>query len=512
MGKSNKKAIFDRTRGMLARSAFVFSALMLIIYADEIWLNVTAQLNVRKQIIESVETQVIFIADSIYTELWHLHTQQLLLANDYAFQLLLLYNDLSDMSKINTNLRRIDSRYKAMMAISPSAVDIGFYLPRLERISKNSMLFAAPTQKDFSLLGAVIESNRMIIPYEDDLIMHIEVADTVCYIRLSGDRLRKILEETATPYNMSLSLYMDGEALLSTGNSFDGGSHLIRAPFPAFNMELVALLPVAEVNNVVIPTMILTIILFTAVLFGSVAFFTFYINRAMIRPVDKIFYEQQLAVEKARFKQLQSQITPHFLYNSFYQIYRLGKMGDTDLTSELSLQLSRYYQYITRDRDDIVPLHMEVEHARNYAAIQNIRFGSRITCVILETPAEYRDLMVPKLILQPLLENAYEHGLEAREAPSRISVSFQIDNDNILIRVENDGSAPDDEILADLQEKLDKVAITDETTGILNINQRLVYLYGGAPRLRVKKAEIGGFCAELSLKKEEEQDAAFTDN
>jgi two-component system sensor histidine kinase YesM len=109
---------------------------------------------------------------------------------------------------------------------------------------------------------------------------------------------------------------------------------------------------------------------------------------------------------------------------------------------------------------------------------------------------------VPKLILQPLLENAYEHGLENREAPSQISVSFHIDNDDVIIKVENDGDAPDDEILADLQDKLDKVATTDETTGILNINQRLVYLYGGAPRLRVKRIESGGFCAELYLKKQ----------
>jgi two-component system sensor histidine kinase YesM len=235
--------------------------------------------------------------------------------------------------------------------------------------------------------------------------------------------------------------------------------------------------------------------------------------------MDQMVYGQKLAVERARFKQLQSQITPHFLYNSFYQLYRISQMGDMELSAELALQLSRYYQYITRDRDDIVPLFMEVEHAKCFAAIQNIRFGSRITCNFEEISPEYQELKVPKLILQPLLENAYKHGLEMKETPSWIQVSFRDEKDDVCLSVEDNGDALDEQMFSDLQARINSPVPACQTTGLLNINQRLVYLYGGQSRLRVRRAGSGGFCVEVCLsktciipeKKKELNYAAFID-
>src|SRR5690606_13977204 len=89
-------------------------------------------------------------------------------------------------------------------------------------------------------------------------------------------------------------------------------------------------------------------------------------------------YEQQLRAQSSELKQLQSQINPHFLYNTYFILYRLAKLNDNESIARFSHYLGDYFQYITRNASEDIPLEMEFKHAMTYAEIENIRFNNRI--------------------------------------------------------------------------------------------------------------------------------------
>jgi two-component system sensor histidine kinase YesM len=109
-------------------------------------------------------------------------------------------------------------------------------------------------------------------------------------------------------------------------------------------------------------------------------------------------YEQRILTQRAQMKQLQSQIHPHFLYNNFQILYRMAKLEDHENLAELSLKLAQYYQYVTRNTSDDVPLAKEIEFARMYVDIQAIRFQNRLAVQFAELPPDYGHVMVPRLI------------------------------------------------------------------------------------------------------------------
>jgi len=396
--------------------------------------------------------------------------------------------------------------------VSPHVTDTGVFLPNLNRTTSSDLLFFQPSETDLELYELIRFNNHPIIIYEQDLIMGWIFSRpfdlngrAVGYVRLSGAALRETLENLAAPNNMAVYLFAGGESVQRAGIEVGGNDNeyiILRSAVPQWDLELAAFLPVSSINNAVIPAMVATIIIFTAILIISVIIFSIYTNRSMIKPLDtamKEAYDKNLAAEKAKLKQLQSQINPHFLYNSFYQIYRLSKMGDMELVPEISLKLSRYYQYITRDRDDTVPLHVEVKHAQNYADIQTIRFGNRIECVFDEVPDEYRLLNVPKICLQPILENAYTHGLEDRVDDARINISFRCVDGSLCLSIEDNGDSLTDENLLRLQEKLNRCEESSETTGLLNIKQRFIYLYKENADMNVTRGRSGGLRCEIKI-------------
>ncbi|MCX7657034.1 MAG: histidine kinase, partial [Treponemataceae bacterium] len=142
-----------------------------------------------------------------------------------------------------------------------------------------------------------------------------------------------------------------------------------------------------------------------------------YLFHSFNRMVDKLdelvnqVYVAKILAQKAELKQLQAQINPHFLYNSFFTLQRTIIGEDIDKAALYAEKLGSYFKYITRNRQEEVALEKEVEHARIFTDIQSMRFSRRIKIEFGCLPEECRDWIVPRLILQPLLENAFEHGL-----------------------------------------------------------------------------------------------------
>ena len=214
-------------------------------------------------------------------------------------------------------------------------------------------------------------------------------------------------------------------------------------------------------------------------------------------------YQSKLMAYQSEIKFIQAQVRPHFLYNSFYHLYRMAKMEDHQGVAEMSLRLSSYYRYITRSDENVVPLQMEYLNAADYVEIQKIRFGDRIQVELEPLPAEFQNLPVPRFVLQPLFENAYNHGVE-KITGGRIVMRFVPTPETLTILVENNGACLQADLDA-LVAYLEDENMGEKVTALKNVKGRMKLLGGD---LTVSRGSLGGFCATLVLRRERKEDAA----
>ncbi|OXS55327.1 hypothetical protein B1A99_23960 [Cohnella sp. CIP 111063] len=197
-------------------------------------------------------------------------------------------------------------------------------------------------------------------------------------------------------------------------------------------------------------------------------------------------YRQTIMVQRAELKQLQAQINPHFLYNSFFLLYTMTRRGKYEELMKFQLQLGEYFQFLSRNASDEVTLEREVNHAKVYCDIQEKRFSNRIRVEFGELPTEYAGLAVPRLILQPIIENAFEHGLEKMEENGVLHVQFIPEPRGIRIEVANNGEPMSEEALLSVTDEATAADFGQkETTGMLNIHQRIRLRFGERSGIRI---------------------------
>ncbi|MCI3922903.1 histidine kinase [Paenibacillus sp. TRM 82003] len=212
-------------------------------------------------------------------------------------------------------------------------------------------------------------------------------------------------------------------------------------------------------------------------------------------------YKQKILAQRAELKQLQSQINPHFLYNSFFILNTMANTGDLDGIDEFTMQLGGYFQFVTRNASDEVELMQEIQHARLYTEIQSLRFAHRIEVSFQELPEEMQSVLVPRLIVQPIIENAFEHSLERMVSDGFISVRFEEDVEEYRIVVEDNGDELTDTLINRIQSTLKDYGGQQETTGIVNIHRRLAMTFGEDSGLSVTRSELGGLKVVMRLSK-----------
>jgi len=217
--------------------------------------------------------------------------------------------------------------------------------------------------------------------------------------------------------------------------------------------------------------------------------------------IDQV-YKQKIMAQRAELKQLQSQINPHFLYNSFFILNTMAKTGDNERIEQFTTLLGEYFQFVTRNASDLVTLEQEMHHATMYAEIQELRFSRRIQVEIEPLPEELCKLTVPRLIVQPILENAFKHSLEKKARDGRIVVSYAQSEQTVSILIEDSGNRLTDEGLLKMEHVLRSADDQAETTGIVNIHRRLAMTYGEASGLRVDRSPLGGLRVEIILGRE----------
>jgi two-component system sensor histidine kinase YesM len=222
----------------------------------------------------------------------------------------------------------------------------------------------------------------------------------------------------------------------------------------------------------------------------------------MVENIDSLVkevYEKELLVQRANFKQLQSQINPHFLYNSFYALSTMIKIGDEENAIALCNYLSAYYQYITRNAIETVPIDEELRHAENYVKIMTMRNANIDVDFQEDLKEEYKGLIVPRLIVQPIIENAFEHGLKTAGGRFLVRVSITQTDSTIRITVEDNGNGVDEKTVALLNARLEEHQPIKEITGLLNIHKRLRIFFGEDSGVSVSKSSLGGLMVTVVI-------------
>lgn len=215
-------------------------------------------------------------------------------------------------------------------------------------------------------------------------------------------------------------------------------------------------------------------------------------------------YTQKLLLQKAELKQLQAQINPHFLYNSFFMLQRMIQTENMEDAQNIANALGLYFRYLTRNSMDHVPLAEEYEHAKNYAYIQGLRFAGRIRIDFEQLPDGFESIVVPKLILQPILENAFNYGLANKIKDGICQVCFYPSGDLLRIDIEDNGEELTDQKLRQLTQNLMKVREPGydlEMSGILNIQRRLIIFSNTHDSLHVSRSSLGGLKVSITLDK-----------
>lgn len=230
--------------------------------------------------------------------------------------------------------------------------------------------------------------------------------------------------------------------------------------------------------------------------------------------VSRINILMQEAVLKQKFlrdaevRNLQSQINPHFLYNTLNSIKSIAKLQGSNDAAEMVTILAR----ILREgvsQQDMTTIRDAVALAKDYFLIESYRWPGRF--IYKENIDEQvLNIKIPKLVIQPVVENALIHGLEAKSGNGTLEISAGFDNDMILIKVTDDGIGIEEKVLADIQKSLDNKIMAVEKTSLgialINTHRRLKLLYGTSSGLTIKSELNKGTCIEIRYSLEQVQD------
>ena len=177
-------------------------------------------------------------------------------------------------------------------------------------------------------------------------------------------------------------------------------------------------------------------------------------------------------------KALQSQINPHFLYNTLDTILWLVEFGENEKAIKVTKNLGMLLRNSLNIDEDFVKLDKEIGHAKNYLDIQKIRYDNKFTYEFIKK-IETSSLYVPKLILQPIIENAIYHGIREKKSKSYIKIIVEKNPEYLIIKIIDNGLGP--------KEKKENIPTKLGGIGMENVNNRIKLLCGEKYNLKMQR-------------------------
>ena len=219
-------------------------------------------------------------------------------------------------------------------------------------------------------------------------------------------------------------------------------------------------------------------------------------------------YEREILKRQVYMAALQNQINPHFLYNSLECIRGQALLYDVPEIADTTQALSKFFRYSINTKSDVVTLREELDNVRDYMKIQQYRFKERFYLTISydESEEEILQSVLPKLTLQPIVENALVHGFSNKTKHNNIVIEVKVTRLHLSITVSDDGKGMDEETLKVLNQKLLRPPELEEIAegrhhGIAmgNVNRRLKLFFGEEYGMNVSSAEGMGTDVEIYI-------------
>ena len=213
---------------------------------------------------------------------------------------------------------------------------------------------------------------------------------------------------------------------------------------------------------------------------------------------------------QAQYLTLQNQINPHFLYNTLESIRSEAILAGLDSVADMTESLATFFRYTISKVENLVSLEEELQNCETYFHIQKYRFGDRLNLSVQCAPEDVDDIFrcrIPKLTMQPILENSIIHGTELKIGTGHLIIHLSRSEKRLLIRVSDDGLGMDEEVLKSINEKLGKssfsIANTDQEVkggyALVNVNNRIRLLFGDEYGLHIFSVPGVGTDVEISL-------------
>lgn len=223
----------------------------------------------------------------------------------------------------------------------------------------------------------------------------------------------------------------------------------------------------------------------------------------MIARIDQLIqmvYVEQENKRTAEMKSLQEQIKPHFLYNTLDTISWMARDYDAEDIVRLVDALTNMFRIGLSHGKDIITVKEEITHVSNYLYIQKIRYKDKLNYVIHVDESLYA-IEVPKLILQPLVENAIYHGVKAKRGGGTITITGVPEGENLVFTVQDDGAGMLQEKVEELNRRMSERSVLDEkkSFGLFYIRERIQLCYGKGYGVHVESALGEGTRVTITL-------------
>lgn len=221
-------------------------------------------------------------------------------------------------------------------------------------------------------------------------------------------------------------------------------------------------------------------------------------SRHLQRYIEKE-YVADLTLKKAQIRSLQMQINPHFMFNTLESIRSCAMVEGNSHTAQMITILGQMYRWNLRSQDQ-VKLRDELDYLDYYVRLREMNIQTELELEV-EIPRKCEEVWLPKLSVQPIVENSLAHGYDSLDDGVLIKISAREEDNKMILCVEDNGRGMESEQMQLLQEKIDSTEEADNLyhIGLMNVNQRVRLLYGKEYGMHLKAAQEHGLLVELTL-------------
>jgi len=223
---------------------------------------------------------------------------------------------------------------------------------------------------------------------------------------------------------------------------------------------------------------------------------------AMIDKINELLDQvttEQIRLRKAEFELLQAQINPHFLYNTLDTIVWLAEAGDQKRVVSMVGNLSDFFRTSLNQGKDIISIREELAHVRSYLEIQQVRYQDILRYEIT-VPEDLYEYKIPKITIQPLVENALYHGIKNKRGQGTITITGERSENGFVLYVRDNGIGMTQERLNEVRAGIQKLSYTGkEIYGLYNVNERIRLNFGETYGISIESTYGEETCVSISL-------------